>query len=65
VTTTKVAQMTRALAEQGIVLPVEEFLVMVRGDQEKAAAVAEQVRNQLPGVYSRMLSDGSFETAGT
>ena len=63
VTTTKVAQMTRALAEQGIVLPVEEFLVMVQGDQEKAAAVAEQVRNQLPGVYARMLSDGSFETA--
>tara|TARA_B100000700_G_scaffold316021_1_gene404873 strand:+ start:2178 stop:3623 length:1446 start_codon:yes stop_codon:yes gene_type:complete len=62
VTTTKVAQMTRALAEQGIVLPVEEFLVMVHGDAEKAASVATQVRNHLPGVYSRMFADGSFET---
>lgn len=63
VTTTKVAQMTRALAEQGIVLPVEEFIVMVQGDVEKAASVTSQVRRHLPGVYARMLSDGSFETA--
>jgi hypothetical protein len=63
VTTTKVAQMTRALAEQGIVLPVEEFLVMVQGDTEKAASVAPQVKQHLFGVYDRMLSDGSFETA--
>lgn len=62
VTTTKVAQMTRALAEHGIVLPVEEFLVMIQGDAEKAASVAPQVRQHLPGVYSRMLADGSFET---
>ena len=63
VTTTKVAQMTRALAEQGIVLPVEEFLVMIQGDAEKAASATAQVTRHLPGVYDRMLADGSFETA--
>jgi len=63
VTTTKVAQMTCALAGQGIVLPVEEFLIMVQGDVEKAASVAPQVKQHLPGIYDRMLADGSFETA--
>ena len=63
VTTTKVAQMTCALAEQGIVLPVEEFFVMVQGDTEKAASVASQVKRHLPGIYDRMLADGSFDTA--
>jgi hypothetical protein len=63
VTTTKVAQMTCALAEQGIVLPVEEFLVMIQGDAEKAASATVQVKRHLPGVYDRMLADGSFEVS--
>jgi len=63
VTTTKVAQLTRALSEQGIVLPVEEFLMMMHGEREKSAQVSATVRMCLPGCAARMIDDGSFVKA--
>ena len=61
VTNTKLAQLTRALAREQIILPVEEFLVVIKGDREKAAAVSEAVVGRMPGIYNRMISDGSLE----
>jgi hypothetical protein len=61
-TTIKVAQLTRALAEQGIILPVTEFLSMMHTDREKVASVTLAVKQHLPGIFARMLEDGSFET---
>jgi len=49
-----------ALAAEQVVAPVEGFLEMVGGT---SAARAGQVRACLPGVYGRMVADGSLEKA--
>lgn len=61
-TTTKVAQLTRALAESGIILPATEFLSMMHSDREKIASASFAITRHLPGIFARMLTDGSFET---
>ncbi len=50
-----------ALAMNAAVLPVEGFLAATAGEFSKSAADA--VRARLPGVYTRMLDDGSLEAA--
>lgn len=53
-----------ALAAARVTLPVAGFIELVTGlPQEKAAAAAIQVRNALPGVYSRLLADNDQLTA--
>ena len=57
VTNTKLAHFVRALAQEEIILPVEEFLTLVHSDREKSAAVTAEVENQLPGVFTRLAGD--------
>ena len=57
VTTTKLAHLVRALSQEEIILPVEEFLTIIYGDTEKAASVATEVENQLPRIYTRLTLD--------
>jgi hypothetical protein len=47
------------LAARRVVAPVEGFLELMGGTK----AAAEQVRRRLPGVYGRMLADGSLQKA--
>jgi len=54
---------TKALAGQKAALPLRDFLSLVTGDdREKVAAVVANVGGHLPGIYSRMVADGSLET---
>ncbi len=53
----KFAQSLRALADARIVLPLNKFIELTAGyTPEKAAAAAEVVQGELPGVYSRMIA---------
>lgn len=55
-----IPQALSALASQKVVMPVEGFVQLVTGrewSQEKIAAV----KSRLPGVYSRMIEDGSID----
>lgn len=57
----KFAQFLRSLVDARICLSPEHFVQLIAGcSQEKAAAVAEIVRQALPGIYSRMLSSEEF-----
>jgi hypothetical protein len=58
----KMATGLAALADQKIVLPVRDFLRLVTGDDvEKTAALSATVPGHLPGIYGRMIADGSLE----
>lgn len=60
--TTKMATGLSALAGQKIVLPLRDFLRLVTGDDaEKVASLSASVPRHLPGVYGRMIADGSLE----
>lgn len=52
-----------ALAQSKVFLPVEGFLQLTTGDSVKAALAAPLVQRQLPGVYGRMIEDGSLAPA--
>lgn len=55
----KFAHTLRALTDARIALPLEHFISMVTDYSfEKAANTAMIVRQELPGIYSRMLSSG-------
>ncbi|MHC4176705.1 MAG: hypothetical protein ACYSWU_04320 [Planctomycetota bacterium] len=60
--TTKMATGLAALAGQRVVLPLRDFLRLVTGDDaEKVASLSATVPGCLPGVYGRMIADGSLE----
>lgn len=60
--TMKMATGLSALAGQMIVLPLRDFLRLVTGDDaEKVASLSVSVPQHLPGVYGRMIADGSLE----
>jgi hypothetical protein len=53
----KFAETMRALADKRIMLPLADFIELVTGhDREKSAFVAAVVRRELPGVYSRLIT---------
>jgi hypothetical protein len=52
----KMAEALGALADEKVVLPMREFARMT-----KRAELAEPARSALPGVYGRMLADGTLE----
>lgn len=57
----KAGQFLMALADSRCLLPVATFLELFAGQpREKAAMAAELVRQQLPGVYSRLLEQPAF-----
>jgi hypothetical protein len=57
----KFSQTLRALADERIALPLENFIELVADyGAEKAAAAAEIVQRELPGVYSRLLARSDF-----
>jgi len=57
----KFAQTLRALADQRIALPLEGFIELVTEyGAEKAAEAADVVKQELPGIYSRLLSRSDF-----
>ena len=60
--TMKMATGLAALAGQRVVLPLRDFLRLVTGDDaEKMASLSASVLPHLPGVYGRMIADGSLE----
>jgi hypothetical protein len=60
--TRKLATALSALAGQKIAMPVRDFVRLVAsGDAVKAAAWQESVPGRLPGVYGRLIVDGSLE----
>lgn len=57
----KVSSTLRALADFGVCLPPERFVELFTSiGREKAASVGYSIRQQLPGIYSRMLSRGDL-----
>jgi hypothetical protein len=61
--TRKFATALGALAEQGSVLSVQDFLrVLLGGSSEKIAAYVDSVPRHLPGVFNRLISTPGFET---
>jgi len=61
---TKCATGLAALASQKISLPVRDFLrLALDGDSEKTAAVVDSVTQALPGIYNRLISSGTLESA--
>jgi hypothetical protein len=57
----KMATGLAALAGQRVVLPLRDFLRLVTGgDAEKVASLSATVPRHLPGVYGRMIADGSL-----
>lgn len=57
----RLGQVLGALAAEKVALPLRDFLVLVAGDEEKAAAAYEDVAAQLPGVYGRLLASPTFD----
>lgn len=58
----KFAQILRAMADERIVLPVEDFIRLTTDLPEKQAAdVAGIVQAQLPGIYGRLVNSPAFE----
>lgn len=53
---TKVAEALTALADARVILPLREFAQL-----EKQAQAADAAARLLPGIYDRMVSDGSIE----
>ncbi len=57
----KFALAMRALVDQRICLPLDRFVEVVAGQpREKAAEIAEVAARQLPGIYTRLLGDGTL-----
>jgi len=57
----KFAQTLKALADARIALPLDKFIQLTAGyTVEKAAAAADIVQRELPGIYSRLLSQHDF-----
>jgi hypothetical protein len=54
-------QALAGLAREKVALPLSGFLELATGSREKAASHLDVVRSRLPGVYTRMVSDGSIE----
>jgi len=57
----KLGQVMSALVDAQCMLPPHEFLALMTGSPEKAAAVSDDVRAQLPGVFNRLASDPTLE----
>ncbi len=59
----KFAEVLRAMADARICLPLPQFIAMTTNQPlTKAAATAEVIQRQLPGIYSRLLTRDDFET---
>jgi hypothetical protein len=57
----KLAMALRALADAKIMLPLEHFVSLVADySMEKAAEVGAVVRQELPGIYGRLLTDATL-----
>jgi hypothetical protein len=57
----KFAHTLKALADSRIILPLDQFIQLTAGyTAEKAAAAADVVQRELPGVYTRMIGKADF-----
>lgn len=57
----KFALALRALSDQKVCLPFARFIELVTDQPtEKAAEIAAVASRELPGIYTRMISDGNF-----
>lgn len=56
-------QLWSALAQSKVMLPLEGFLQLTTGDIEKSASIAPVVQAALPGVYGRMINDGTLTSS--
>ena len=54
VTRNRLEHMLGAMAREKIALPLRDFLVLVAGDEKRAAEAHEEVAAQLPGIYGRL-----------
>ena len=54
-------QALTALANEKIAMPLESFLSLVSGEPYDKPDIIQRIQAQLPGIYSRMLGDGSLE----
>lgn len=57
----RVHQALAALAGEKIAMPLEGFLKLAMGDSLQAGGAVEAIASRLPGVYSRMVEDGSVD----
>lgn len=58
----KISSLFKALSDQQVLLPLEQFAKIVFGNNEKIAAIAKKASNQLRTVFSKCLTDNMENT---